>query len=227
MNLQPCETCSRLLRVIVATVLVGLAVVACSDQSRTKPTEDASVQAPPQQRVRQPAVAGAFYEGDPEKLSKTIDQFFAAVKGEPVANLKGLICPHAGYVYSGLTAAHGYKQLIGRDFRTVILMAPSHTAAFLGVSVGDFDAYRTPLGLVPISEKSKSLAKMQPFMLEPRFMARRPDGTAGEATPETFEHSGEVQVPFLQKTLKDFHLVSFLWPGGPRTGRAGHRDAAR
>ncbi|MBM3891208.1 MAG: AmmeMemoRadiSam system protein B [Verrucomicrobia bacterium] len=161
--------------------------------------------------MRQPAVAGAFYEGDPEKLSKTIDQFFAAVKGEPVANLVGLICPHAGYVYSGLTAAYGYKQLIGRDFRTVILMASSHTAAFPGVSVGDFDAYRTPLGLVPISEKSRTLAKLPPFVLEPHFMARRPDGMVGEATPEAFEHSGEVQVPFLQKTLKDFKLVSLVF----------------
>ncbi|MCX7825251.1 MAG: AmmeMemoRadiSam system protein B [Verrucomicrobiae bacterium] len=195
----------------MASVLAGLALLACSDRTDTKPSDKAASQTPTFQRVRQPAVAGAFYDADPVSLSKTIDQFFAAVKAEPVGNLVGLICPHAGYVYSGLTAAHGYKQLIGGDFRTVILMAASHTASFAGVSVGDFDAYRTPLGLVPISEKSKALGSMPPFVMEPRFVARRPDGTVGEATPETFEHSGEVQVPFLQKTLKDFKLVSLVF----------------
>ena len=198
-----------------ATMVVGLGVVACGPGQSDKQSAS-NISAPlttslPSQRVRQPAVAGAFYDGDADKLSKSIDQFLAAAQGEPVANLRGLVCPHAGYVYSGLTAAHGYKQLIGRDFRTVILMAPSHTSPFQGVSVGDFDAYRTPLGLVPISAKSKALATQPPFALEPRVMVRRMDGVVGEATPETFEHSGEVQVPFLQKTLKNFDLVSLVF----------------
>jgi hypothetical protein len=170
--------------------------------------------------VREPAVAGLFYPSDPARLSRVLDRYLAEAKPEPVPGLKALICPHAGYEYSGQVAAAGYKLLVGREYRTVILMAPSHYARLSGASVSRADVFRTPLGDVPISEKARALAKLMPFALESPGFVQRPawwsqssrlPPASGEDTPHTWEHSDEVQVPFLQKTLKSFQLVPVLF----------------
>jgi hypothetical protein len=172
-------------------------------------------------KVREPAVAGLFYPADAAVLARTIDNLLAAAKPEPLdGELKALICPHAGYEYSGPTAAFSYKLLQGRDVDCVILLAPSHHALFEGASVCDADVYRTPLGDVPVSEKAKTLATLRPFVPEPRVPLRRPAWSGqsshalpspGADTPETWEHSGEVQVPFLQKVLKNFKLLPVVF----------------
>ncbi|MCX6927147.1 MAG: AmmeMemoRadiSam system protein B [Verrucomicrobia bacterium] len=168
------------------------------------------------QRVRRPAVAGLFYPGDAAALSKAIDGYLAKAPEHPISRLKGLVCPHAGYEYSGQTAAIAYKLLVGRDVQTVVVMGPSHYAGFHGACIPDAEAYQTPLGLVPISSKAKVLASARPFMLESRCMVERPGWwrqspkpapEAGQDTPETWEHSVEVQVPFLQKVLTNFGIV--------------------
>jgi hypothetical protein len=101
-------------------------------------------------------------------------------------------------------------------YDTVILLAPSHYAAFRGASVSSAAAFRTPLGLVPVSEKAAVLAKAPPFLPESPCRVQRPAWAAqssrtlpaaGQDTPDTWEHSDEVQVPFLQRTLKDFKLL--------------------
>jgi hypothetical protein len=185
----------------------------------TKPP-DASAKPASPQRVREPAVAGLFYPAEPKQLSAMLDRLLAAAETQPLGTLRALICPHAGYEYSGPIAAHSYKQLAGRDVRTVLLMAPSHYAFFDGVSVLDAEAYKTPLGLVPVSSKSVELAKEKPLRPEPRGGVRRPPwsgqspkraGAREDDTPETWEHSGEVQVPFLQKSLTNFSLVSLVF----------------
>jgi len=224
-------------------LIIGLSLLltlgACSNgepnpAAAAKRPDDAAKPTPPNpeappQRVREPAVAGLFYPAAPKELSTTLDQLLAAAPAQSVGKLRGLVCPHAGYPYSGPTAAHSYKQLMGRDVRTVILMAPSHYALFDGVSVLDADAYRTPLGLVPVSPKSAALGKVKPFRLEPHGGVRRPPwagqspkkaGVPADDTPETWEHSGEVQVPFLQKTLTNFSLVSLVF------GQADPKEAA-
>ena len=168
-------------------------------------------------RVREPAVAGLFYPKDPATLSRALDQLLANAAPQTLeGELRALICPHAGYQFSGPVAASGFRLVLGHDFQTVMLLAVSHYAAFAGASVANVDIYRTPLGDVPISPKTEALAKLKPFVLEPRCFLRRPDWApqashqlppTGADTPETWEHSGEVEVPFLQKTLKDFKLM--------------------
>ena len=137
-----------------------------------------------------------------------------------IPHLKGLVCPHAGYQYSGQTAAIAYKTLMGRDVQTVVILGPSHYAAFQGASVPNADAYQTPLGIVPISDKAQQLIKTSPFVLEPKCLVQRPAWwrqspkpapQAGEDTPETWEHSVEVQVPFLQKALKNFKILPVVF----------------
>ena len=179
----------------------------------------APVTPPPPQRIREPAVAGAFYPKEEVALTFALDQMLAQA---PLHNIPGelraIICPHAGYQFSGPIAAHAYRLLPGREYETVFVVAASHYAMFNGASVLNADAYRTPLGLVPISPKAKDLAKLSPFVLEPTCMVQRPGFAGqtkplpppGEETPETWEHSGEVQVPFLQKTLRNFSLVSII-----------------
>jgi len=131
-----------------------------------------------------------------------------------------LIAPHAGYEYSGPVAAHAYQQIAGRGYETVVILAASHYAAFRGASVPATDAYETPLGRVAVSTKARQLAKTPPFVLEPRCRVQRPQwaGIAskaapavGEDTPETWEHSVEVQVPFLQRVLKDFTILPVIF----------------
>ena len=185
---------------------------------------DSSSQARPLRKVREAAVAGLFYPQDKAALANTVDRLLAGVKpveGDGrVKNLRGLVVPHAGYEYSGLIAAVGYKQLEGRSFSKVVVMAPSHTALFRGAYVSDVDAYRTPLGTVPVASGATELAKRPPFSSRFDGRVRRPDWwrqspqnapAPGEDLPDTWEHSLEVQLPFLQRTLGEFTLVPIIF----------------
>jgi AmmeMemoRadiSam system protein B/AmmeMemoRadiSam system protein A len=171
------------------------------------------------QKVRPPAVAGQFYEGDKEKLARQVDNLLAEVKQPTVPRLRGLVCPHAGYAYSGPVAAVAYNQLFGRNFETVIILAASHTARYRGAYISEVDAYETPLGLVPLSPLAAELVKLDPFMVTSRWQVRRPDFgnnvgpqvPLGEETPDSFEHSLEVQLPFLQRTLRQFSIVPITY----------------
>lgn len=189
---------------MLGLVMALALVVGCESNSRSGESDPTSRKI---EKVREPAVAGRFYPGDKAKLAKMIDGFLAQVRGEEVPKLRALISPHAGYIYSGPTAAYAYKQLIGKDIRTAIVLAPSHTARFQGASIPDADAYRTPLGLVEISRVADELAKAKPFVRAPKCRLR--GGRQG--TPHTVEHSLEVQLPFLQKVLKKFQLVPVVF----------------
>lgn len=171
-------------------------------------------------RVRAPAVAGLFYPAQASVLSKTIDGLLEGAPAHHIPRLKGLVCPHAGYPYSGPTAAIAYKMLAGRDVQTVVILGPSHYALFEGASVPNTDAYQTPLGNVPISARAQQLARISPFVLEPQCLVQRPSWwpqapkpapPPGEDTPDTWEHSIEVQVPFLQKTLTNFTILPVVF----------------
>ncbi len=183
-----------------------------------QPKSEAS-SSPAGERVRRPAVAGLFYPRDGQTLGRQVDAFLAGVKDRHIENVRGLICPHAGYRFSGQTAAESYKQLTGRNVRTVVVMAPSHYADFKGASIPDVDAYETPLGKIPLSPKAKQLARIPPFVRNPKCVVRRPQWWRqapkqlppfGADTPHTWEHSLEVQLPFLQKTLKGFTLIPIV-----------------
>ncbi len=248
--------------ILVLGLVIGLG--GCGDRSQQTPD---SPNGPPAQaktfeKVRGPVVAGAvkpegeeaelyelplFYPRHPETLAKMVDGFLAEAEPEPVENIRGLVCPHAGYEYSGQTAAFGYKLLAGREIRTVILMGPSHTAVFDGASIPDADAYETPLGLIPLSPKAAKLAKVKPFVVNPACQVQRPPfwrsspGGAirpgnwpperppfGEDTPHTWEHSLEVQLPFLQRVLKeDFSIMPILFGHQPKKVAVDPEEVAR
>ncbi len=188
-------------------------------------------------RIREPAVAGLFYPAEAGALSSVVDHLLARTQTERVSDLKALICPHAGYQFSGATAAHGYKLLGGHDWRTVVVLAPSHYARFRGASVVGASAFRTPLGDVPVSSLAARLAGTPPFGPERPCPVQRPawagqssrsSPARGQETPHTWEHGDEVQVPFLQRALKDFEVVTVIMgevdPAEVARGLAGHLD---
>jgi hypothetical protein len=170
--------------------------------------------------VREPAVAGLFYPRDPAQLSQTLDSLLAGAKPHTIeGTLRAIVCPHAGYEFSGPVAAEAYRLLTGHTYDTVVILAPSHYALFPGASVIAAAAYRTPLGDVPVSPKAREWAKTEPFVLEHKCLVQRPpwskqashpEPAFGDDTPETWEHSAEVEVPFLQKTLTNFSVVSII-----------------
>lgn len=159
--------------------------------------------------LRLPAVAGSFYPADKESLSGMIDEY---LKKAPEPNASGddlflLVVPHAGYIYSGRTAGVAYKLIENQNFESVILLGPSHRMNVTGASVWSKGAWRTPLGDVPIdTELAYAIMKEDPKLWD------RPDAHLAE-------HSLEVQIPFLQKTLKNFKIVPILINDGSFNNR--------
>jgi AmmeMemoRadiSam system protein B/AmmeMemoRadiSam system protein A len=150
-----------------------------------------------EQPVKAPSVAGSFYPADPDELRTMVDGFLEKAQSAPhEGRLVALVSPHAGYVYSGQVAAYSYKNI--GDKRTVIILAPSHYDSFSGASVYTEGSLKTPLGLIRIDERlAKSLV----------------DEKAGvRFYPKAFEkeHSLEVQLPFLQRSLKRFRIVPVI-----------------
>ena len=152
-----------------------------------------------------PAVwAGKFYPEDPVKLQKTIEAFCAKASktqfNPPAGNhpLKALILPHAGYMYSGLTAAHGALALKGRKIKKIILIGPDHRVGFSQSAVTGFKTWNSPLGKTPIHPDARKLLKEKParFRSVPRA--------------DIEEHSLEVVVPFLKTFVKSFELVPLV-----------------
>jgi MEMO1 family protein len=143
--------------------------------------------------IRNAVVAGQFYPGTEKNLRQQIEECFLDKRGfgpVPVikkagGTLKGLVVPHAGFVYSGAIASHAYGRLAEQGFAdTFIILGPNHTGMGSGVSVMTEGAWKTPLGAVDIDEP---LAK---------FLAT---GIVDQdASAHTYEHSIEVQLPFLQ-----------------------------
>ena len=150
--------------------------------------------------VRPAAVAGAFYPAEPARLEAMVRGYLAAARGKaPVGPTpKALIVPHAGYVYSGPVAASAYALLEGgaARLRRVVLLGPSHRVPFEGLAASGATHFETPLGLVPLDRAAVGRALDLP-------QVRVLDGAHAR------EHSLEVQLPFLQCVLDEFHLVPF------------------
>ena len=146
--------------------------------------------------VRHSVIAGTWYPGDGPGLARTVDRYLDRVDQAPVnGELLGLVSPHAGYAYSGQTAAYAYKQLVGRSVNTVVLMGPSHRAWVGDYAVNVEAAYETPLGLVPLDQE---------------FIAELSGRVPLERIRRDVEHSLEIQLPFLQRVLGEFSLVPIL-----------------
>ncbi len=146
--------------------------------------------------VRLPAVAGAFYSGNPEALQSQIGRLLASASTSTTRQPKALIAPHAGYIYSGAIAASAYGCLLPyRDlYRRVILLGPAHRVRFRGVALPATTSFATPLGEIALDQDACRSLRSLPLVC-----------VSEEA--HALEHSLEVHLPFLQNALTSFTLV--------------------
>jgi AmmeMemoRadiSam system protein B len=173
---------------------------------------------------RPAAVAGKFYPGAPSVLAADVRAFVANAAASCAGDAalpKALIVPHAGYVYSGAVAGSAYARLVaGRDtIRRVVLLGPTHRVPVRGLALPAARSFVTPLGEVDVDREAAAAALSLPWVCE-------------SDAAHAFEHSLEVQLPFLQQALGEFAIVPFavgdatprevadviglLW-GGPET----------
>lgn len=149
--------------------------------------------------IRPPAVAGMFYPAHPKILSRNIDDLLERSSPNPIAgSIVALIVPHAGYTYSGLTAAHAYNLLRNVSVDTVVIVSPSHREYFPGISIYDGEAFRTPLGATQIDEQLRSAIVENDPIIE---ASQQGHGA---------EHAIEVQLPFLQQVLKEVKILPIV-----------------
>lgn len=138
--------------------------------------------------IRKPSVAGQFYPRDPFTLKKELEALFALNKIDVSfknRHISGLIAPHAGYMYSGAQAAKAYSYLKDREYKLVCIISPSHRVYFNSISISPHDAYRTPLGDMPIENTARDIA----LSCKGVKMSMQGHGN---------EHALEVQLPFIQ-----------------------------
>ena len=141
--------------------------------------------------LRQPAVAGQFYSGEPNKLRKELSTLITG-EGEPERAI-GVISPHAGYIYSGAVAGALFGAI--RVPRTVVILGPNHHGVGARAALYPSGSWATPLGTVPIDDKLAALCCRHAPLLESDTMAH------------LYEHSLEVQLPFLQSIRPDVAIV--------------------
>ncbi len=148
--------------------------------------------------IRPAAVAGAFYPAKADELRDVITNMFNAVEVD-INTPKALIVPHAGYIYSGPTAAAAYAGLrsIKQRIRRVILLGPAHRVYVKGMALPTATAFTTPLGNISIDRQAvKQIKRLPQVCLFDDAHAQ--------------EHSLEVQLPFLQMSLDHFSLVPIV-----------------
>jgi AmmeMemoRadiSam system protein B/AmmeMemoRadiSam system protein A len=151
------------------------------------------------QGLRPAAFAGQFYAAEPAVLAAEIEGYLAAASpaGPPSGRILALIVPHAGYVYSGRTAAAAYALVRGRTIDTVVIIGPSHRVSFEGCSIWPDGGFETPLGVARVDAAlAKEITKASGFRFRPEAFAE--------------EHSVEVQVPFVQKALPGAAIVPIV-----------------
>jgi len=148
------------------------------------------------EKVRRSVIAGTWYPDQPEKLRGTVNGFLSNVEPQPIGEeVVGLIAPHAGYSYSGQTAAYAYRQVKGLSYDVVAIVSPVHRMSLGRFAVTSAAAYETPLGLVKLDGELLGA-------LEEKVRLNRV-GRDGE-------HSLEIQLPFLQVALGDFRLLPVM-----------------
>ncbi|PSW05735.1 AmmeMemoRadiSam system protein B [Photobacterium lipolyticum] len=148
--------------------------------------------------IRYPAVAGSFYDKSAQHLQSQLDNW---LKPPPALrhSIRALIVPHAGYIYSGETAAQAYRHLksLADKIERVILVGPSHRFYFQGCALPSAHYFATPFGNIPIDTQAiEKLQKIEDVEVSDQAHA--------------LEHCLEVQLPFLQTCLHQFTLLPML-----------------
>lgn len=153
--------------------------------------------------VRAPAVAGLFYPGDAKTLRRAVRDYLADAQADPApgGQVATVVCPHAGYRYSGPTAAYAFKRASAMTPRRVVLLGRSHHHLFDGVSVWPKGALATPLGESPV-DAAFTAALVADYTLQSPHIHDR-------------EHALEVMLPFIQELYGEVPVVTLLFGNEP------------
>jgi AmmeMemoRadiSam system protein B len=152
--------------------------------------------------MRPSPIAGTWYNGNSKILAGQIDVFLSRAELPKISGkVFGLLAPHAGHRYSGITAGHAYRSVQGSSYELVIILSPSHAYYPAELLTSAHRFYATPLGKIPIHQDALALLQQE---------LKKAGGTI-ERVEEDEEHSIEIQLPFLQRALKDeFSLLPVM-----------------
>lgn len=151
-------------------------------------------------KTREAAVAGLFYPADHYQLEKDVDGYLHTAVPPLSRRPHIIIVPHAGYMYSARVAAKAYQRLLpfGREIKKVIMVGPAHRVPVSGAALSSADKFKTPLGTILTDRETTE------------YLAALPEFAYNDKAHKD-EHSLEVQLPFLQKTLQDFRIVPIVY----------------
>jgi len=181
----------------ICVLLIGLIfLIGCAQKNVEKHSIE-NMTTTTLKNVRKSVIAGSWYPGSEEELKTVVDGYLSRAEKQDLGKIRALVSPHAGYTYSGQVAAFSYKQIQERDYDKVIIMAPSHHYAFYGASIGDYTHYETPLGEVPVSPIADQMMKESSLV-------------SSISKAHLQEHSLEIQLPFLQRSLDKFDIVPIV-----------------
>jgi AmmeMemoRadiSam system protein B len=143
--------------------------------------------------LRPSPIAGRWYPGDAGLLARQVDHYLEeACLPELVGEVLAVVAPHAGHMYSGVTAGYAFRSVCGKSFPRVALLSPMHGYYPDALITSAHQGYETPLGSVWIDQEAMSSLNKS---LKVRGMSV-PSGVARDS-----EHSLEIELPFLQRAL--------------------------
>ena len=172
--------------IVLVIVILSIAIISDSDNDKKM------------KKIRSSSLAGSWYERNPEVLSSQIDTFLENVPKDAVKqDIIGIIAPHAGYAYSAQTAAYAYKCLKDSDINRVIVLASSHYSVFNGIAITDATHFETPLGIIEVDIDTVNALSKNPVF-------EQNENAHGK------EHSLEIQLPLIQKILKNFKIIPLI-----------------
>lgn len=156
--------------------------------------------------VRKSILSGTWYSGDAISLKEEIRAYEKQCPEADMtfSRIRGIIAPHAGYIYSGKAAVSAYRHIQSLPYENIIILAPSHSSYFNGIACSSFHCYETPFGKIEVNREYAEKLKDSHSIFTTDIRA------------EQQEHSAEIHLPFLQYYLKDFRIVPLL---------AGHLSA--
>lgn len=162
-----------------------------------------------QKLISKAVYAGSFYDDNPSTLRSQLDYWFAqAVIPEYTEKIKCIISPHAGYEYSGFCAAHAYKLMRKQQYKTAIIIHPSHQRAGFAFSVNQYEQYQTPLGNLNLRKDwADKLIQAGSAVIDHSYHQQ--------------EHSMEVQLPFIAYLDLDIRILPIMMGNqNPKVGLA-------
>jgi AmmeMemoRadiSam system protein B len=147
--------------------------------------------------VRPTAVAGTWYPGTSGALTREVDGYVDAAGDVPAGDIRAVIAPHAGIMFSGPIAAYAYKAAARQNYDVVVLVGPSHFEGFDGVALYPDGAFECPLGLAQIDDEAARVALTFPVV-------------HASTAPHRREHSLEMQLPFVRRLMPDATILPLL-----------------